>query len=102
MIAAVEDLYLRFGGYGLPRNLTVCEQCGPEWSAADIRSTPLRSLTLVQLEALHVMSLRDDEFRHFFPRLIESLLAESSPICGMHCSADIQLTWDTSPTVPRS
>lgn len=86
MIAAVEDLYLRFDRYPLPRSLTVCEQCGPEWSAADIRSTPLRSLTLVQLEALHVMSLRDDEFRHFFPRLIESLLAEPSPVFAFDLS----------------
>lgn len=80
MIAAVENLYVCFARYPTPRNLTVCEQCGPEWSAADITSTPLRSLSLAQLEALHVMSLSDDDFRYYFPRLIEALLAEKAPV----------------------
>ncbi|AKK25878.1 hypothetical protein [Mycobacterium sp. EPa45] len=80
MIPAVEDLYAGFAKYPLPRAVEVCEQCGPQWSAADIRSTPLRSLSLLQLEALHVMSLDDDDFRHFFPRLIEALLEEQSPV----------------------
>ncbi|MGY4654164.1 hypothetical protein [Mycobacterium sp. URHB0021] len=44
-----------------------CPQCGPEWSAEDIRSAPLRSLNLAQLVAIHLMSLDDDSLRHFFP-----------------------------------
>lgn len=85
MIAdTVEDLYTRFSGYPLPRTLAVCEQCGPEWSAADI--PPLRSISLSQLEALHLMSLEDDDFRHFFPRLIELLIAEKSPVFAFDLS----------------
>ncbi len=80
MLAIVEDLYTHFARYRLPPNVVVCEQCGPQWSAADIRATPLRSLSLLQLEALHVMSLEDSDFRHFFPRLIEALLEEKSPV----------------------
>lgn len=76
----IERLYTAFAGYGLPADLQVCEQCGPQWSAADIRSTPLRSLSLPQLEGVHVMSLEDNDFRYFFPRLVELLLAEDGPV----------------------
>ncbi|NTY61032.1 hypothetical protein [Mycolicibacterium sphagni] len=80
----IDSLYAAFSSYALPREPVLCEQCGPEWSADDIRSTPLRSLSLPQLEALHVMSLGDDDFRHFFPRLIELLIAEKSPVFAFH------------------
>ena len=80
MLAVVEDLYRQFARYPLPADITVCEQCGPEWSTEDIRRAPLRSLTLLQLEAVHVMSLDDNGFRHFFPRLIELLLADALPV----------------------
>lgn len=81
MIAATaEQLYRSFSKYPTPGVLTVCEQCGRQWSAAELRATPLRSLSLLQLEALHVMSLADDDFRYFFPRLIDVLLAEPSPV----------------------
>jgi hypothetical protein len=80
MTAIVDQLYATFAGYPPPQELVVCEQCGPKGSADDIRSTPLRSLSLLQLEALHVMSLGEDEFRYFFPRLIELLLNEKSPV----------------------
>ncbi|GAY14778.1 hypothetical protein [Mycobacterium sp. shizuoka-1] len=76
----IERLYAAFAGYGFPAGLQVCEQCGPQWSAAEIRATPLRSLSLMQLEAVHVMSLGDNDFRYFFPRLIDALLAEPSPV----------------------
>jgi hypothetical protein len=76
----LERLYTVFAGYRLPADLQVCEQCGPEWTAQDIRSTPLRSLSLLQLEAFHLMSLDDNDFRHFFPRLIELLLADPAPV----------------------
>ena len=72
----LERLYAAFAHYRLPADLEVCEQCGPEWTVQDIRSTPLRSLSLLQLEAIHLMSLDDNDFRHFFPRLIELLLAD--------------------------
>jgi hypothetical protein len=75
-----ERLYAAFAGYRLPTDLEVCEQCGPEWTAQDIRSTPLRSLSLLQLEAIHVMSLDDNDFRHFFPRLVELLLTDPAPV----------------------
>lgn len=84
--AIVEELYARFAGYPLPPRVAVCEQCGPEWSAADIRATPLRSLSLLQLEALHLMSLGEDDFRHFFPRLIELLVEEKSPVFAFNLS----------------
>ena len=57
-----------------------CEQCGPEWSAGDIRDTPLRSLSLPQLVAVHVMSLGADALRYFFPRLMELMLQTPSPV----------------------
>lgn len=79
----LDSLYAAFGRHRLPADLTVCEQCGPEWTTRDIRSTPLRALSLPQLEAIHVMSLDDGDsgaFRHFFPRLIELLLAEKGPV----------------------
>ncbi|TGD89071.1 hypothetical protein BayCH28_06775 [Mycolicibacterium sp. CH28] len=82
----VEPLYERFARYRPPPGLVVCDQCGPEWSTDDIRSTPLRSLSLLQLEAIHVMSLDDDGFRHFFPRLIEALLSEKSPVFAFDLS----------------
>lgn len=85
----IEDLYARFAGYPFPRTVAVCAQCGPEWSVADIRSTPLRSTSLPQLEAVHLMSLEDDDFRHFFPRLIELLIEEKSPVFAF----DLEKLW---------
>ncbi|HXO52619.1 MAG TPA: hypothetical protein VN888_16705 [Mycobacterium sp.] len=79
-LLVVERIYERFAGYACPANLWVCEQCGAEWSAEDIRATPLRSLSLAQLVAVHVMSLDDDGLRHFFPRLMELMLHTASPV----------------------
>ena len=76
----VDELYRYFARYPLPAHLAVCEQCGPEWTAAEISRTPLREMSLLQLEALHVMSLDDNDFRHFFPRLIDALLSELGPV----------------------
>jgi hypothetical protein len=76
----LEPLYTALARYRLPDDRQVCEQCGPEWTARDIRSTPLRSLSLPQLEAIHLMSLDDNDFRHLFPRLIELLLADPAPV----------------------
>ena len=76
----IERVYERFAGYACPPNLWVCEQCGPEWSTEDIRATPLRSLSLPQLVAIHVMSLDDEGLRHFFPRLMELMLHTPSPV----------------------
>jgi hypothetical protein len=73
-------MYERFAGYACPADLSVCEQCGPEWSAGGIRATPLRALSLPQLVAVHVMSLDDDGLRHFFPRLMELMLQTASPV----------------------
>ncbi|WP_319437091.1 hypothetical protein [Mycobacterium sp. RTGN5] len=86
MRAVVEDLYTRFARYPLPHEVVVCDQCGPEWSTDDIRSTPLRSLSLPQLEALHAMSMGDSDFRHFFPRLIELLINDKSPVFAFNLS----------------
>lgn len=80
MLPIVELLYEQFACFECPAQLWVCEQCGPEWSSADIRRAPLRSLSLLQLEAIHLMSLDDNAFRHFFPRMIELLLIEDSPV----------------------
>lgn len=80
MLPIVDELYRYFARYPLPARIEVCEDCGPEWSAEDIRGTPLREISLLQLEALHVMSLDDNDFRHFFPRLIDALLSEFGPV----------------------
>ena len=77
---SVERIYQQFARYPLPANIWVCEQCGPEWSAAAIRATPLRSLSLEQLTAIHVMSLDDDSLRHFFPRLMELMRQIHAPV----------------------
>lgn len=82
----VDRLYETFDAYPLPSDLAVCPQCGPEWSEADIRRIPLHSLSLPQLEAVHVMSLDDNAFRHFFPRLIQLLLNEQSPVFAFDLS----------------
>jgi hypothetical protein len=78
--ARVEESYQQFARYSLPANLWVCEQCGPEWTADAIRATPLRSVSLPQLTAVHVMSLDDDSLRHFFPRLMELMLNTPAPV----------------------
>ncbi len=76
----VERLYEQFARYDRPTELWVCEQCAPEWTSAELGRVPLRTLSLMHLEAIHVMSLDDNDFRHFFPRLIELLLLEDSPV----------------------
>jgi hypothetical protein len=75
----VDHIYELFGGYRCPEDLWVCPQCGPHFSARDICSTPRRSLSFSQFDAVHVMSLDDDVLRYFFPRLVELLLREPSP-----------------------
>ena len=75
-----EELYRVFARYPLPASLWVCEQCGPEWSAESFRATPLRSLSLPQLTAVHIMALDDDALRHFFPRLMEVMLQTDAPV----------------------
>jgi hypothetical protein len=82
----VEAVYRQFAGYSRPVDVWVCEQCGPEWSADDIRAVPLRSVSLPQLVAVHVMSLDDDALRHFFPRLMELMLQTPSPVFDFRLS----------------
>jgi hypothetical protein len=77
--ASLERLYRQFSVYP-PPDVWVCEQCGPEWSADDIRAAPLRLLSLPQLVAVHVMSLDDDSLRYFLPRLMELMLQTPSPV----------------------
>jgi hypothetical protein len=77
--AGLERLYRQFSVYPAP-DVQVCEQCGPQWSAAQIGSTPLRSLSLPQLCAIHVMSLDDDALRYYVPRLMELMLQTPSPV----------------------
>jgi hypothetical protein len=77
--AGLERLYRQFSVYPAPE-VWVCEQCGPEWSAAEIGATPLRSLSLPQLVAVHVMALDDDALRYYFPRLMELMLQTPSPV----------------------
>jgi hypothetical protein len=87
--ARVEQIYQRFAHYPCPDDVWVCEQCGPEWSAGDICATPLRSISLPQLVAVHVMTLSDDALRHFFPRLLELMLATRAPVFDFRL-ADLQ------------
>lgn len=84
--ARVERIYEQCARYPCPQDLWVCEQCGPEWSVADIRATPLRSISLPQLVAVHVMTLDDDALRHFFPRLMELMLSTSEPVFDFRLS----------------
>jgi hypothetical protein len=103
----LELLYTAFACYRLPDDLQVCEQCGPEWTAQDIRSSPLRSLSLLQLEAIHLMSLDDNGFRHFFRRSIELLLTDPAPVFAFDLGptagpgADVAGTRTRSRTRPR-
>lgn len=78
--ARVEEIYELLARYPLPADIWVCEQCGPEWTAESIRATPLGSVSLPQLTAVHVMSLDDDSLRHFFPRLMELMLTTPAPV----------------------
>lgn len=78
--ALVERSYEQFARYRCPDDLWVCEQCGPEWSAEDIRAAPLRSISLPQLVAVHAMTLGDDALRYFFPRLMELMLTTRAPV----------------------
>jgi hypothetical protein len=77
--ASLERLYRQFSVYPAPE-VRVCDQCGPEFSAAEIEATPLRSLSLPQLVAVHVMALDDDALRYYFPRLMELMLQTPSPV----------------------
>jgi hypothetical protein len=85
LAADAEQIYRRFVAYPLPAEMWVCEQCGPEWSAEDIRTTPLRALTLPQLVAVHVMSVDDDALRYFLPRLMD-LVATQAPVFDFRLS----------------
>lgn len=76
----VDRIYELFARYPSPEDLWVCEQCGPEWSVGDIRATPLRSISLPQLVAIHVMTLSDDALRYFLPRLMELMLTTRAPV----------------------
>jgi hypothetical protein len=83
---AVAQAYRQFEGYSWPTDLWVCEQCGPEWSADDLRATPLHELTLPQLVAVHVMSLDDGALRYVLPRLLELLLTTPAPVFDFRMS----------------
>jgi hypothetical protein len=48
--------------------------------SAQIGATPLRSLSLPQLVAVHVTTVDDDSLRYFFPRLMELMLQTPSPV----------------------
>jgi hypothetical protein len=78
--ASLALAYDVFGGYGFPPNPWICPQCAPELSVAELARTPLRSLSFAQLDAVHVMSLDDDALRHFFPRMMELLIATPAPV----------------------
>jgi len=87
--ACIDLIYERFARYRFPANVWVCEQCGPEWTIAEIQAAPLRSLSLPQLSAIHVMSLDEDALRHFFPRLMEVMLQTVEPVFDFRLS-DLQ------------
>ena len=84
--ACVDLIYQRFARYPFPANVWVCEQCAPEWTTAAIEAMPLKSLSLPQLGAIHVMSLDDDALRHFFPRLMEVMLQTVEPVFDFRLS----------------
>jgi len=88
--AYVDRIYEQFARYPFPRSVSVCEQCGPEWTVAAITATPLRSLSLPQLCAIHVMTLDDDGLRHFFPRLMEVMLHTPWPVFDFRL-ADLEM-----------
>ena len=76
----VEATYRCFAGYRCPPSVWVCPQCGPQFSARDVCSTPLREVSMDQLVAVHVMSLDDDTLRYFTPRLLEILMSTPGPV----------------------
>ena len=76
--AGLDRVYRQFSVYPVP-DAWVCERCGPGFSAAQIRATPLRSVSLPQLVAVHVMSLDDDALRYYIPRLMELMVQTPSP-----------------------
>ena len=85
--ASLERLYRQFSVYPRPTEVLVCEQCAPPNTAArDVLATPLRSLSLPQLHAVHVMSLDDDALRYYLPRLVELMLNTSSPVFDFRLS----------------
>lgn len=49
----------------------------------------LKSVSLPQLCAVHVMTLDNDSLRHFFPRLMELVLSTSEPVFDFRLS-DLQ------------
>ncbi|HKV21889.1 MAG TPA: hypothetical protein VJR50_22890, partial [Mycobacterium sp.] len=55
-------------------------------SADDIRATPVRSLSLRQLVAVHVMSVDDDTLRYFVPRLMELMVTTPAPVFDFRMS----------------
>jgi hypothetical protein len=85
-LKSVAALYEVFADYPAPAGLWVCQQCGPELTAAGVSATPLGSLTFEQLTAMHVMALDDDALRHYFPRLMELLLATPAPVFDFRVS----------------
>lgn len=84
--AEVAQVYRQFSAYPCPASPWVCEQCGPQWSADDIRATPLRKLSLPQLVAVHVMAADDDALRYYFPRLMELMLEMQAPVFDFRMS----------------
>lgn len=84
--ASLERVYRQFSVYPCPMDVWVCEQCGSDTSAQDIRATALRSLSLPQLDAVHVMSLDDDALRYYLPRLVELMLNTPSPVFDFRLS----------------
>lgn len=85
LTAGLELLYRQFSVYPQP-DVTVCDQCGPQWSDDDLRATPLRALTLDQLTAIHIMALDDDTLRYYLPRLMELMLDTQSPVFDLRLS----------------
>jgi hypothetical protein len=75
LAAAVENLYLVFGRYGLRSHIEGCSCCVCEGDQASLRSRSLRALTADDLDRFLSKALTtwgdSEDFRHFLPRLLE-------------------------------
>jgi hypothetical protein len=77
LAAAITELYGVFGQYPRPEELEVCPLCAAAHvDPARLAGADLRDWSDADLVAIHVLSLPDDELRHFLPRVFEVLLGE--------------------------
>ena len=75
LAAAIENLYMVFSAYPLSEVIHGCPCCVHDEDHQNLRSAPLRELTLPALRRYSEKAMTTwgdvDDFRHFLPRLLE-------------------------------